>query len=593
MRRATTLLLASLAVAGGVAAACSSSPSGSDTHDAATDATSADGGPDGKAAGKANDAGPDVRDARPARDATTQDAASLPPLESHAPALIPLATQLDATSAPLVFDRGRGIVWTANGDVGTVSYVGVDHDAQRVLDEIAVGKDIRSVALSPDGFLAGGRGPRGCPRRAHRCRHAHGPSMARRRDPPARSRLECRRSALALRHARGRRCGRGHRPDAGRRRTDDRSRPDPRRSRGVAATPGALRHAPHRPERHQPLARLADDRQRDRARRPTPHDPADDAARKAVRVRQRRLVRRRQHDVVAARAPRADPSFQVHRDAFPGHQRRGLQRQRAGSSDGPQRSGGRDRGAEAALRRHRLARYDVEQRDRLPAVRRGDAPERPRGVCPRVRQRRPPHVRPHAGRGRRDRPQSSRRAPGRHGPRSDGRARLRPLGPIAEPADLRPRRRRPSRPGRRHRRPLAGRGQGPRRSRPPRGAHRVRQRELERAGPAHDGKQLDRLRGLPPGRLRVTDASPLRIGVRRRRVEGRAHRAQRFEGPLLDGTDPDDRRVRSPRRPRGAGGAGWARARPHRSGPHRRRRPKPPRCCRRQACEPDRTGHRA
>jgi DNA-binding beta-propeller fold protein YncE len=59
--------------------------------------------------------------------------------------------QVDATSTPIVYDTRRGLVWTANGDVGTVSYVGVDHGAQKVLQEIPVGKDIRSVALSPDG----------------------------------------------------------------------------------------------------------------------------------------------------------------------------------------------------------------------------------------------------------------------------------------------------------------------------------------------------------------------------------------------------------------------------------------------------------
>jgi len=87
-------------------------------------------------------------------DAALHDAAreaAPPPLESSPPAAIPLAKRRDATSTALVFDTGRGLVWTANGDVGTVSLVGVDHDAQRVLQEIPAGKDVRTVALSPDG----------------------------------------------------------------------------------------------------------------------------------------------------------------------------------------------------------------------------------------------------------------------------------------------------------------------------------------------------------------------------------------------------------------------------------------------------------
>jgi DNA-binding beta-propeller fold protein YncE len=79
------------------------------------------------------------------------DAGPLPPLETTPPSLIPLAKRVNATSSAVVFDTGRGLVWTANGDVGTVSCAGVDHGAQRVLVEIPVGADIRSVALSPDG----------------------------------------------------------------------------------------------------------------------------------------------------------------------------------------------------------------------------------------------------------------------------------------------------------------------------------------------------------------------------------------------------------------------------------------------------------
>jgi hypothetical protein len=47
-----------------------------------------------------------------------------------------------------VFDAMRGGVWTANGDAGTVSYV--DVEARKVVKEIPIGKDVRSVALSPD-----------------------------------------------------------------------------------------------------------------------------------------------------------------------------------------------------------------------------------------------------------------------------------------------------------------------------------------------------------------------------------------------------------------------------------------------------------
>ena len=44
--------------------------------------------------------------------------------------------------------RSGAGVWTANGDVGSVSYV--DVVARKVVREIPVGQDIRSVALSPD-----------------------------------------------------------------------------------------------------------------------------------------------------------------------------------------------------------------------------------------------------------------------------------------------------------------------------------------------------------------------------------------------------------------------------------------------------------
>lgn len=70
------------------------------------------------------------------------------PLEPSPPDEIPPRDRKDAVSSPVVFDALRGGVWTANGDVGTLSYV--DVDAQRVVQEVAIGKDVRSIALSPD-----------------------------------------------------------------------------------------------------------------------------------------------------------------------------------------------------------------------------------------------------------------------------------------------------------------------------------------------------------------------------------------------------------------------------------------------------------
>jgi predicted CXXCH cytochrome family protein len=71
------------------------------------------------------------------------------PLESQPPATVPSPKRVNASSSPVVFDALRGGVWTANGDVGTISYV--DPDARSLVQEIAVGGDVRSVALSPDG----------------------------------------------------------------------------------------------------------------------------------------------------------------------------------------------------------------------------------------------------------------------------------------------------------------------------------------------------------------------------------------------------------------------------------------------------------
>jgi predicted CXXCH cytochrome family protein len=72
-----------------------------------------------------------------------------PPLEAAPPAFVPVSKRVSVSSSPLVFDPVRGGVWTANGDVGSVSYADVDRYA--LVSEIPVGSDIRSVALSPDG----------------------------------------------------------------------------------------------------------------------------------------------------------------------------------------------------------------------------------------------------------------------------------------------------------------------------------------------------------------------------------------------------------------------------------------------------------
>jgi DNA-binding beta-propeller fold protein YncE len=71
------------------------------------------------------------------------------PLEPSPPAIIAPGKRVNASSSPVVFDALRGGVWTANGDVGTVSYV--DPDTRALVQEIPVGTDITSVALSPDG----------------------------------------------------------------------------------------------------------------------------------------------------------------------------------------------------------------------------------------------------------------------------------------------------------------------------------------------------------------------------------------------------------------------------------------------------------
>jgi len=98
---------------------------------------------------------PDMSEAGPSDggkpEAQAPDAAadgSLPPLESEPPAQIPEANRLDVSSTPVVYDALRGGVWTANGDVGSISYV--DIDTPKLIAEIPIGQNITSVALSPD-----------------------------------------------------------------------------------------------------------------------------------------------------------------------------------------------------------------------------------------------------------------------------------------------------------------------------------------------------------------------------------------------------------------------------------------------------------
>ncbi len=83
--------------------------------------------------------------ASPALDAGPE---TLPPLELNAPPIIAPSKRLDSASTPIAFDALRGGVWTANGDVGSISYV--DVDTRKVVRETRIGGDVRSVALSPD-----------------------------------------------------------------------------------------------------------------------------------------------------------------------------------------------------------------------------------------------------------------------------------------------------------------------------------------------------------------------------------------------------------------------------------------------------------
>jgi DNA-binding beta-propeller fold protein YncE len=70
-------------------------------------------------------------------------------LETSPPAPIPPGSRVDATSGRLAYDAARHGIWTANGDVGSVTFV--DVNAQAALREVPIGGDVTSVALSPDG----------------------------------------------------------------------------------------------------------------------------------------------------------------------------------------------------------------------------------------------------------------------------------------------------------------------------------------------------------------------------------------------------------------------------------------------------------
>jgi hypothetical protein len=88
----------------------------------------------------------------PAIPAPDAGVAPVTALEAAPPAIVPPDLRVNASSAPVAFDTLRGGVWTANGDVGTVSYVDVDEGARRVVQEVPIGAgaDVRSVAVSPD-----------------------------------------------------------------------------------------------------------------------------------------------------------------------------------------------------------------------------------------------------------------------------------------------------------------------------------------------------------------------------------------------------------------------------------------------------------
>src|SRR5580704_4711787 len=77
-------------------------------------ASACGGGGNGGSAGSA--------DASPGDVAAADVDAGPPMLETAPPEPVADKARRDVASSPVVFDRLRGGVWTANGDVGTVSY---------------------------------------------------------------------------------------------------------------------------------------------------------------------------------------------------------------------------------------------------------------------------------------------------------------------------------------------------------------------------------------------------------------------------------------------------------------------------------------
>ncbi len=124
LRRLGLLWPASILVGVALASACSGGASSGQPL-----STSSSGGSDGGSTAPTGEAGP-------------------PPLEAAPPSAIDGKDRLDAASSPVVFDRLRGGVWTANGDVGSISYA--DVDKQALVQEIPIGQNVTSVALSPD-----------------------------------------------------------------------------------------------------------------------------------------------------------------------------------------------------------------------------------------------------------------------------------------------------------------------------------------------------------------------------------------------------------------------------------------------------------
>jgi DNA-binding beta-propeller fold protein YncE len=89
------------------------------------------------------------------------------PVSTGAPAIIEPAARKNASSSPIVFDPdparcgAMGGVWTANGDLGTISLVDLDERVVRATIPLQQANclasssacDVRSIALSPDGAM--------------------------------------------------------------------------------------------------------------------------------------------------------------------------------------------------------------------------------------------------------------------------------------------------------------------------------------------------------------------------------------------------------------------------------------------------------